>query len=107
MDKQDETLTTTTYTPHKEDALELWIFADSDFLPLHEIGFAGQVEKRSKAGTAVIPCLKFVSGEKKYFLSLWSKPNVPLPLASQDICRVYVNKDKKVEVLNLSTPKFS
>lgn len=100
MNEKDEILTTTTYNPHKEELSEKWIFADSDFLPL-EAQFMGEVQKRSKSGTSIIPCLKLVQGETRYFLSLWSKPHIPLILKSGDTCKVYINKDKKVEVLNL------
>jgi len=104
---EDEKILTTTYDPHTEDNNERWVFPDSQFLPLPEVKFCGQVEKRSKAGSSKIPCLKFENGEVKYYLSLWSKPLIPLPLASGDSVRLYINKNSKLEVLNLSNPQFS
>jgi len=100
MEQKDEILEMTTYKPHEDEQKDKWIFPDSENIP-SELTFAGQVQKRSSTGI-MIPCLKFREQNGTcWYLSLWSKPVVKLELLSGSVCKVYLNTNKKIEVLKL------
>jgi len=101
MNEQDEIETSLAYTPKEEQQKDKWIFSDSEDIP-EELTFNCEAQKRSSNGI-LIPCLKFTAKQgQHWYLSLWSKPNVPMKIVSGDVCKVYKNKDKKIEVLKLS-----
>lgn len=98
---EDELEISKAYTPQEEEIKDKWIFPDSIGIP-ETLTFACESQKRSTNGI-MIPCLKFRENTgRNWYLSLWSKPFVPIALMSGDTCKVYINKNKKLEVLKLN-----
>lgn len=99
--QEDEIEITTIWTPEQEDLKDRWIFPDSENLP-EELTYAGQYEKLSSTNVK-IPCHKFREKTGRcWYLSMWTKPITKLPIKSGDVCKVYLNKDKRIEVLRLN-----
>lgn len=94
---KDEILEMETYNPHAEEDKIRWIFPDTENLP-EVLNFEGIVQRRGNTGT-MIPCFKF---EGNWYLSQWSKPVVIVAIKKGDPCKVYKNKDGKIEVLRLN-----
>lgn len=83
-----------------------FVFIDSQFLPL-KCFFVGNIKRKSQNGLEV-PYRCFVmdldekTNDRVFLLSIWNKGvNIPLELTEKCPVQIYVNEDKKLEVLKL------
>jgi len=78
-----------------------WVFWDSKFLPI-ETTYKGETQLSAKSG-GLIPAGVFATEFQYYFISVWSRPTMPLEIKPGDKVKIYADeKLKKVVLLKLN-----